>query len=289
MSTFTRRSFAGALAAPFLAHAQSTKKFRISLAQWSLHRHIQGGKMTNLDFPKVARGFGISGLEFVNGLWAAPTAGYLRRLKGRMNDTNTECVLIMVDDEGLMGHSSATERQKAARNHHKWVDYTAELGGHSIRCNMFPEKQPTTPAEIETFVGYCADSFASLCEYGAKQKINILIENHGGTSSNPDVLVALMKKVNLPNFGLLPDFGNFPQGTDKYEAVRKMMPYAKGVSFKCHEFGPDGNETGIDMHRMMKIVDEAGYRGWVGIEFEGKGDEMEGIRAAKKFLDQYAS
>jgi len=289
MSTLTRRSLAGILSAPFLLNAQKEKKFRISLAQWSLHRAIQSGKLTNLDFPKVARGFGIEGLEFVNGLWAAPTAGYLRRLKRNMESTNTKCVLTMVDDEGLMGHSSAAERQKAVRNHHKWVDYTAELGGHSIRCNMHGEKQPATQAEIDSFIGYCSESFASLCDYAAKQKINIIIENHGGISSNPDVLVALMKKTNLPNFGLLPDFGNFPPGTDKYEAVRKMMPYAKGVSFKCHEFGPDGNETGIDMHRMMKIVDEAGYRGWVGIEFEGKGDEMEGIRAAKKFLDQYAT
>lgn len=288
MSSLTRRSFTGALAAPFLMHAQGAKKFKISLAEWSLHRAIQSGKMTNLDFPKVARGFGIEGLEFVNGLWAAPTAGYLRRLKRNMESTATKCVLTMVDDEGPMGHSSAAERQKAVHNHHKWVDYTAELGGHAIRCNMFGEKQPATPAEIEAFLDCCADSFFKLCDYAAKQKINIIIENHGGISSNPDVLVALMKRVSLPNFGLLPDFGNFPPGVDKYESIRKMMPYAKGVSFKCHEFGPDGNDTGIDMHRMMKIVDEGGYKGYVGIEFEGKGDEMQGVAAAKKFLTQYA-
>lgn len=285
----SRRLFSSSLmAAPAAMAMQAEKKFKISLAQWSVHLAIQSGKLNNLQFPKLARDFGIEGLEFVNGLWAAPTAGYLARLKRNMQQTQTKCVLMMVDDEGMMGHSVKEERMKAVRNHHKWVDYTAELGGHSIRTNMYPEKQPQTPAEIDAFLNHCAESFTALCEYAAKQKINVIIENHGGVSSNPDVVVRLMKKVNLPNFGTLPDFGNFPKEIDRYDAVKKLMPYAKGVSFKCWEFGPDGKETTIDMDRMMKIVDESGYRGYVGIEFEGKGDEMEGVRGAKKFLDRYA-
>ena len=132
-----------------------------------------------------------------------------------------------------------------------------------------------------------SESFTALCGYAAPRKINVIIENHGGVSSNPDVVVRLMKLVNLPNFGTLPDFGNFPKEIDKYEAVRKLMPYAKGVSFKCYDFGPDGNETAMDMGRMMKIVDEAGYHGWVGIEYEGSRlTEFEGIAAAKRFLDR---
>ncbi len=266
------------------------KKFRISIAEWSLHRAIRARMVTNLDFPRIAREqFGIEGLEFVNALWEAATQDYVRRLKNNMQQTGTKGVLIMCDGEGLLGHSVQAERMKAARNHYKWVDIAAELGCHSIRTNMYPDKQPTTPAEIDSFLGYCADSFTNLCGYAKTMNINVIIENHGGVSSNPDVVTRLMKKVNLPNFGTLPDLGNFPPEIDKYEAVKKLMPYAKGVSFKCYDFGADGNETKIDMARMMKIVDDAGYHGWVGIEYEGNRlTEFEGIQAAKHFLERVA-
>jgi sugar phosphate isomerase/epimerase len=272
--------------------AAGDPKFRISLAEWSLHKAIQSRLITNLDFPRIAREhFGIEGLEFVNGLWEAPTADYLRRLKANMNKTGTKAVLIMVDGEGMMGHSDRATRMKAADNHHKWVDIAADLGCHSIRTNMYPgEKQPATEGEISEFLKHCAESFTALCGYAAPRKINVIIENHGGISSNPDVVVRLMKIVNLPNFGTLPDFGNFPKEIDKYDAVRKLMAHAKGASFKCYDFGPDGNETEIDMVRMMKIVNDAGYHSWVGIEYEGSRlTEFEGIAAAKRFLDRQLS
>lgn len=280
----------GSLLAPLWAArpAQGQPKFRISLAEWSLHRAIQSRLITNLDFPRIAREqFGIEGLEFVNGLWEAPTQDYLRRLKANMQKTGTQAVLIMCDGEGMMGHSDRAARIKAAHNHRKWVEIAAELGCHSIRTNMYPDRQPSTPAEIESFLGYCAESFSDLCAFAKGYNINVLIENHGGISSNPEVVVRLMKAVNLPNFGTLPDFGNFPKEIDRYAGVRQLMPYAKGVSFKCYDFGPDGRETTMDMERMMKIVLEAGYHGWVGIEYEGNRlSEFEGIQAAKRFLDR---
>ena len=266
-----------------------TAKFKISLAQWSLHKAIQSRMITNLDFPRVAREqFGIEGLEFVNQLWEAPTEAYVRRLKNNMKQTGTTAVLIMCDGEGTMGHSDKATRMKAAENHYKWIDITAELGGTAIRTNMYPEKQPQTDTEVNSFLGYCSESFAQLCEYGQKAKVNVIIENHGGISSNPDVVVRLMKMVKQPNFGTLPDFGNFPETTDKYAAVEKLMPYAKGVSFKCHDFdAKTGNETRMDMDRMMKIVADAGWRSWVGIEYEGsRMTEFEGIQAAKRYLDR---
>jgi sugar phosphate isomerase/epimerase len=276
---------------PALAMAQlQSGKFKISLAQWSLHRAIQSGLMTNLDFPRVAREqFGIEGLEFVNQLWQAPTADYIGRLKSNMHATGTRCVLIMCDGEGYMGHPDRSARMAAAANHHKWVDITAELGGHSIRTNMYPgDQQPQTPAEIQDFLNRCAESFTALCGYAQKAKINVIIENHGGISSDAAVVVSLMKKVNLPNFGTLPDFGNFPKETDKYDAIQKMMPYARGVSFKCGDFDASGNETNIDMDRMMGLVDAAGYKGWVGIEYEGSRlTEFEGIQAAKRYLAKW--
>ncbi|MCW5977052.1 MAG: sugar phosphate isomerase/epimerase [Bryobacteraceae bacterium] len=292
-----RRWLKGLMAVPAAAAARlpaagvqsGGKKFRISLAEWSLHRAIFSRLMTNLEFPRIAREqFGIEGLEFVNGLWEAPTADYLRTLKANMKSTGTTGVLIMCDGEGPMGNPDKAVRLRAADNHRKWIDFAAELGCHSIRTNMFAGgNEPKSEPEIATFLSHCAESFHRLCEYGQGAKINVIIENHGGVSSDPDVLVRLMKMVNLPNFGTLPDFGNFAKETDRYEAVRKLMPYAKGVSLKCYDFTPNLKETSMDLDRLMKIVADAGYHDWVGIEYEGERlTEFEGIQAAKRYLDK---
>jgi len=264
-------------------------KFKISLAEWSLHRAIHSGLVSNLEFPRVAREqFGIGGLEFVNQLWAAPTQRYVAELKNNMQQTGTEGVLIMCDGEGRMGHSGKAARMRAAANHHKWVDIAAELGCHAIRTNMHPDDEPSTPQQIEDFLGRCSESFAALCEYAQKSGINVLIENHGGLSSDPDVVVRLMKKVEAKNFGTLPDFGNFPQETDNYEAVAKLMPYAKAVSMKCYDFNEEGEETRLDLTRLLDTAAEAGYKSWAGIEFEGRRlTEFEGIQAAKRFIERY--
>jgi sugar phosphate isomerase/epimerase len=285
----TRRTLLSSLAAgPLAAAAPAPGRFKVSLAEWSIHRLIQQGKVTNLDFPRIARENDCEGLEFVNTLWASPTAGYIARLKKRMAETSTKAVLIMVDDEGQLGHSDPAVRLKAVKNHYKWVDIAAELGCHSIRTNMHSDIAPKTPAENETVLGYCADSFRSLCEYARQAGISVLIENHWGLSSDPDAVVALMKKVNLPNFGTLPDFGNFPKEIDKYQAVAKLAEFAKGMSFKCYFEGPDGTEDRYDFTRMMQVVEASKYSGYIGIEYEGqKLSELEGIARARKYLRDY--
>jgi len=281
------KAIAATALAPLAARAANTR-FKISLAEWSIHKAIHSRKLTNLDFPKVAHDFGIEGLEFVNQLWGAPTQGYIGQLKKRMKDNGCKGVLIMCDDEGAMGHSKKPERMRAADNHIKWLDAAADLGCHSIRVNMYPDNEDRQPPNVDAFIGYCSESFTRLCGYAKERGLNVIIENHGGVSSDADVLVKLMKAVNLPNFGLLPDFGNFGPKQDRFESVRKMMPYAKGVSFKCFDFGPDGKETKFDMDKMMKIVADSDYKGYVGIEYEGeKTPEMDGIAGAKKYLDKY--
>ena len=187
-----------------------------------------------------------------------------------------------------MGSPDRAQRMQAAQNHRKWVDIAAELGCHSIRTNMYPgQKQPATPEEIAAFIDNCVESFSDICGYAAKAGLNVIIENHGGISSNPDVVVTLMKKAGLANLGTLPDFGNFPNEIDRYDAVRKLMPYAKGVSLKCYDFDAQDNETRLDLDRLMKIVADAGYHNWVGIEYEGNRlSEPEGIKAAKRYLDR---
>lgn len=261
--------------------------FKISLAQWSLHKALFAKEMTNLDFPKVTRErFGIEAVEFVNQFFKdkAHDTAYLKDLKTRANEHGVTCVLIMIDGEGDLSHKDAATRGKAVENHMKWVDAAAELGCHSIRIN-------TGSNYSATHVTEAAESCGKLAEYGAKHKIGIICENHGGPSSDPDSLIALMKGVNNPNFGTLPDFGNFPKkdgkyAIDVYDAIARLMPYAKGVSAKSYDFGPDGKETALDFARIMKIVTDAGYSGHVGIEYEGgRLSEPEGIMATKKLLE----
>ena len=199
--------------------------------------------------------------------------------------------MIMCDAEGALAHKDKAQRMSSVQNHTKWIDIAAELGCHSIRVNMRGEEKGTVAdaAAIDEFITRSVDAFSALSEIAAKSQINVIIENHGGLSSNADVLARLMKLVNLPNLGTLPDFGNFDRGMDRYEGVRKLMPFAKGVSAKSHAFDAQGNETEIDYGRMMKVVlDEARFSGYVGIEFEGdKLGEYEGIWATKRLLERF--
>ncbi len=280
-------------ASSFGAHApKESRRFRISLAEWSLHKAIQGNLVKTLDFPRIARHtFGIEAIELVNTLLATPTAEYIDALKKNAQNEGVRILLVMCDGEGALAHKATSERMKAVQNHTKWVDIAAELGCHSIRVNMRGEEPGTAgnSKTVENFIDRSVDAFTALCQYGAKSNINIIIENHGGLSSNADVLVKLMKAVNLPNFGTLPDVGNFDRGMDRYEGIRKMMPFARGVSAKSHDFDDKGDEKETDYSRMMKIVlDDAKFSGYVGIEYEGdRLSEYEGIWATKRLLEQF--
>jgi sugar phosphate isomerase/epimerase len=261
--------------------------FKISLAEWSLHNALYAKKIVNIDFPKIAREeYGIEGVEFVNQFFKdkARDSTYLKDLKSRAADAGVTCVLIMIDDEGDLSAEQAEERAEAVENHKQWVDAAAALGCHAIRVNTGQNYGPT-------HVGPVGEACGMLTDYGAKNGISIICENHGGPSSNPDALVALMKAVGKPTFGTLPDFGNFPQEGGKYtidiyDAIARMMPYAKGVSAKSYDFDDSGKETKLDFARILKIVTDASYHGFVGIEYEGSRlGEPEGIRATKKLLE----
>jgi len=295
--SITGTALAGAAGASLFATEppQSSRKkprFEISLAEWSLHKAIQGNLIKTLDFPRIARRtFGIGAIELVNTLLEVPTADYIVRLKRNAMDEGVGILLIMCDGEGALAHKDKKQRMKSVQSHTKWIDIAAELGCHSIRVNMRGEEKGTASSAvtIDDFVSRSVDAFSGLCQIAAKSQINIIIENHGGLSSNAEVLTRLIKSVNLPNLGTLPDFGNFDHGVDRYEGVRKLMPFAKGVSAKSHDFDPEGNETEIEYGQMMKIVlDEARFNGYVGIEFEGdKLEEYEGILATKRLLERF--
>jgi L-ribulose-5-phosphate 3-epimerase len=294
---FLRRSLACAsgFALAGLARADkaldTSKKplFDISLAEWSLNKSLFGKKMTNLDFPGVAKkDFGISAVEYVNQFFKdkARDDKYLTELKKRCDDNGVKSVLIMCDGEGNLGDPDEKKRLQAVENHHKWVEAAKFLGCHSIRVNAHSK------GSYDEQIKLAADGLRRLCEYGDKHDINVIVENHGGLSSNGEWLVAVMKKVDHKRVGTLPDFGNFrldkDREYDRYKGVKEMMPYAKGVSAKSHAFDDKGNEKRTDYREMMAIVLDAGYRGYVGIEFEGARkpeEEAPGIKATKKLLE----
>ncbi|KAA3614451.1 MAG: sugar phosphate isomerase/epimerase [Planctomycetota bacterium] len=265
--------------------------FQISLAQWSLHRHFwgtQGSDLDNLDFAATTRGLGLEAVEYVNSFFfdKVKDAAYLKEMKKRAKEEGVRSLLIMCDRIGSLGHAEAGERKKAIEGHFPWVEAAAFLGCHSIRVNAH-----STGKGFEEQQKLAADGLARLTEYAAQRNINVIVENHGGLSSNGAWLAGVMKRVDHPRCGTLPDFGNFNLGGgkqyDRYQGVKELMPYAKAVSAKSHDFDEQGNEIHTDYFRMMKIVLDAGYRGFVGIEYEGgKLDEMSGIQATKALLER---
>jgi L-ribulose-5-phosphate 3-epimerase len=266
----SRRDFLGAAALAAGAAAISNAAPRptkddISLAAWTFSRsYFRDHRWKNLDLPRIVREeLNINGIEFVNQFFENPMLDYLKQLKRNGDAYGVKFVLIMVDDEGNMGAVDRNERMQAAVLHRKWVDIAHFLGCHAIRCNVRGARQDWK--NDKDFVNRAAESFGDLLQYARGSNLNIIIENHGGASSDPDILASLMKTVDSPNFGTLPDFGNVNPGDDRYEAMRKLAPYAKGVSVKA-SWAKDGTHPGYDLEKIIKIFQDAGYHGFWGIE-----------------------
>lgn len=296
MRDFTRREMlqasAGVLLAPAVARAglgpagaqnPPPPPFRISLAQWSLHRAIRSGTLDHFDFAKVTRqAYGIDAIEYVNSFFKdrAKDSAYLAEMNARAKDHGVYQHLIMCDGEGRLGDPDAAKRRAAVENHRQWLDAAKTLGCVSIRVNAasdgtFDEQQKLA-----------ADGLRQLCELGSPLGINVIVENHGGLSSNGRWLAGVMQRVDHPRCGTLPDFGNFYE-YDRYQGVAELMPFAKAVSAKSHEFDREGNESAKDYRRLMKIVIDAGYHSWVGIEYEGTAlSEHDGILATRRLLER---
>ena len=270
---------------PSVVAAESEELFHISLAQWSLVKTLRSGKMTNLDFSKIAKEkYGIDCIEFVDQFFIDKSRDttYLTELKKRASDLGVKMGLIMIDTTGALGNADKKGRDVAVERTCAWIDAARFLGCHTVRVNALGAKDPN---ELKKCI---VESCSRLSEYAAERNINIAIENHGGFSSDPKWLVSVMKEVNKPNFGTLPDFGNFPGHVDRYDAVEMMMPFAKAVSAKSGRFTPDGLEMHTDYFRMMRIVLAGGYHGHVGIESGGADPEGEdkAVRLTKALLEK---
>ena len=277
--------------------------FKLSLAQWSINKMIRFDGTDPYTFAEKAKAWGFSGLEYVSQLYSkeleadnyseAAMKNFIDKSNAEAKKYGLENVLIMVDGQGDLAAADEAERKAAAENHHKWVDAAAAMGCHSIRVNLNGVQEP------EAWKAASVDGLTQLSTYAKDKNINIIVENHGGLSSNAALLAEVMATVNMSNCGTLPDFGNFcikrEDGSyydskcieeyDKYQGVTELMPYAKAVSAKSYDFDDNGDETKIDFSKMIKIVKDAGYTGYVGVEYEGGNlSENDGILATKNLL-----
>ncbi len=267
----------------------------LSLAEWSLHKALFAEEMNNLDFAGEAAKMGFTGIEYVNQFFKdkAEDKAYLDQMNEIANKAGVKQLLIMVDGEGFLGDLNEEKRNEAVENHKKWVDAAEYLGCHSIRVNAHGE------GSAEEVAAAAIDGLGKISQYAATKGINVLVENHGGYSSNGEWLTGVMQKVNMDNCGTLPDFGNFclkrEEGAmygapcieeyDKYQGVKELMNYAKAVSAKSNNFDENGDEIDIDYDRMIDIVKASGYNGFIGVEYEGSElSEKEGIMKTKELL-----
>jgi len=270
---------------------------KISLAQWSFHNALESGDMDNLQFAEKAGALGFEGVEYVNKFFKdkAQDTSYLNQMTAKAKTAGVKQLLIMIDGEGHLGDPDETKRNQAVLNHHRWVDAAAYLGCHSIRVNAHGE------GKAEEVAKAAIDGLSKLSEYASSKNINVIVENHGGFSSNGQWLAGVMAKINKPNCGTLPDFGNFclksetdakgatkcVEEYDRYKGVEELMPYAKAVSAKSFDFGELGFETTIDYPKMIGIINDANYRGFIGVEYEGKSlSEEEGVKATKLLIEK---
>jgi sugar phosphate isomerase/epimerase len=270
--------------------------FKISLAEWSVNRLLFSGKMDHLDFPLMTKKHGIMAVEYVNQFFMdkAKDKNYLGEMNTRCKNEGIEQVLIMCDREGSLGAKSAADRQQTVENHKKWVEAAEFLGCHSIRINAYTEiPWSDDPKIAQEAMNLCSDGMRPLCEFADDFGIDVLIENHGGFSSDAKWLLGMLKQTDHPRAGSLPDFGNFRifrdenrhVSYDSYLGVDELMPMAKGVSLKPTVFDDKGNQFPLDYEKMMQVVLSHGYHGHVGIEHGDKDREWESIVEIREKLE----
>ncbi|MGZ3998987.1 MAG: sugar phosphate isomerase/epimerase family protein [Mucilaginibacter sp.] len=287
--------------------------FKLAISQFSFANQFWTKKLDPLDFAAKSKELGIPGLDYCSMFFAdkAKDQTYLAELKKRAVDNGSYNLRIMIDGEGVLGQLDEPTRLKAVENHYKWMDAAATLGCPMIRVNVEGDGDKDAVAKA------AVDSLGRLIEYGRKQNVDVIVENHIGISCNAGWLAGVMKQVNSPHCGTLADFGNFcinrtkPETNDiagymktkcleeydRYKGITELMPFAKGVHAKTHLFDTAGNDTETDFYKMFKIIKESGFKGWVSIEYEGglfkmyKPDspylgDYEGVAATKKLVEK---
>ena len=307
------RSFISLIILALIFSCQNPKKstpdaepfFKMSLAQWSFNKSFRSGGVSPYEFARLASELGFEGLEYVNQLYpdvmdsedkSAAIAAFVEKNNVLAAQYKLQNVLIMIDSEGDLASSDENTRSEAIANHKLWIDAANQMGCSAVRLNLFGESDP------EKWVANSILSLTDLADYAADKNINVIVENHGRLSSNVPVLMKVINGTGKSNCGTLPDFGNFciaeegygslfdgscKEFYDPYKGVSEMIVKAFGVSAKSYDFDEEGNETTLDYKRLIKIVNDAGYKGFVGVEYEGSRlSEEEGIIATKTLLEK---
>ena len=277
--------------------------FKLSLAQWSIHKMVFTEGVDPYTFAEKAKGWGFKGLEYVSGLYykelkasnfsEAAMASFVEKNNTESKKHGMKNLLIMIDGQGNLATKNDVERKAAVENHYKWVDAASAMGCYAIRVNLAGGKT------AEQWTASSVNGLTQLASYAKDKNINVIVENHGGFSSNGKLLAAVISKVNMDNCGTLPDFGNFcisksdpsqdiftcENRYDTYKGMKELMVYAKAVSAKSYDFDDEGNETNLDYKRILQIVKNAEYSGYIGVEYEGSNlDEEAGIIATRDLL-----
>ena len=281
--TFLRTGIATGLSMPFLSAKKETDPWlRISLQQYSFNRDIRSGKLAPLDYPDLAvKKTGIKALEYFNGFFEdqLDRPSFFSELKKRSDDLGVENQLILCRSNLALDSAKPDERKKAAAYLARWGKVAKDLGCHSIRvdCRSSGDREEVKKQAI--------DGLQQLCDLLKPIGVDASVENHGGWSSKGDWVQEVMQAVKRDNCGTLPDFGNFRK-YDKYQGVKEMLPWARAVCAKVHEITPEGEAAGTDFHRMLTIMKEGGFKGYLGIEFEGGSDPIAGILGTKKLIER---
>ena len=280
--------------------------FELSLAQWSFNKSFREGGISPYDFAKRASDLGFTGLEYVNQLYPdvmesedkdAAIQEFVEKNNALAAQYKMKNVLIMIDSEGDLSSSNLQERLNAIENHKKWISAAHKMGCSAVRLNLNGEN------EVEQWMKNSIESLNALSAFAEPLNINVIVENHGGKSSNASLLMNVINSVGFDNCGTLPDFGNFCMSEDwgslkdnkcnnpydPYLGVSEMMPKAFGLSAKAYEFDTNGDETILDYYKLLSIVKKSGYKGFIGVEYEGEIlSEKDGILATKRLLKKAA-
>ena len=272
-------------------------EIKFSLAQWSYNRELFDGKMNTFDFIKEAKSLGFDGVEYVNQFFKEKVDDfeYLDSLKQISSASGITNVMIMIDREGDLGDSDEGKRKDAVDNHKKWVDAAAYIDCNFIRVNAHGD------GTAEEMKNACSESIIRLADYAANKDIHILIENHGGFSSDASWLLALLDQINHKNVSLLADFDNWCieredgklwgspciKEYDRQKGMRELLPHSKGISIKSFDFDKDGYESKMDYPALFKIMKQSKYNDFFAIEYEGHNlDSRTGVQKTKALADK---
>ncbi|MDP9380017.1 MAG: sugar phosphate isomerase/epimerase [Chloroflexota bacterium] len=249
---------------------------QLAVSSWSLRSHINnepswtGRPVGARDFPVyefpryVKETFGVDAVEVCEIHIPRPDAARLDQLKESLQSSDVRVVNVPID-VGDISQPDATKREHDLKLIEFWLDVAAYLGSPAARVN-------SGSGNLESAI----ESYQRLARYGEQVGVRLVLENHGGLSADLGNIQRMLESVPS-NFGTSPDFGNFPE-EKRYDGLALMVPRAAVVHAKTYDFNAAGEFHNFDFARCLSIVRDSGFDGYLSVEFEGKGDQPQGVR-----------